>query len=239
MNTFTLKPVLVITLLTLLSISNSHSANAPWVGNNLSNAPCLGKSQGYGPFDYLLKSRYQRELILVEGSHFVPKVENLIGGNRGQLIQDLDYTLRAWPNHHRALNSISKYVLLFPNKKKPVSLVECYFQRAINFSPKDSTTKMLYGMYLHKRKHTKTALKYYEQAVELSPSNPIIRYNYGLLLVDLKKYPLAQKQAAKAYEANFPLYGLKNKLKKAGYWPPKSIPKNKLNQALPKKPTVQ
>ena len=223
MNTLIPKQFIFFILLALFSIGNSHSANAPWVGQDLKGAPCKGKTTTYGPYDYKLKAQKARELYLVESAHFTNNVENLAKGNSGSLPRELDYTLRAWPNHHRALNSISRYKLLYPNGKKTISAVECYFQRAINFSPEDATTHMLYGMFLHKTKHLKAAKIAYDAAVKLSPLNPVVRYNYGLFLFQLKKYDLAQKQAVIAYEANFPLNGLKNKLKRVKFWPPKQV----------------
>jgi len=212
----------LVILLLISSTFNSYAANAPWVEQSFKGGPCRGGNQGYGPFDYTIKhSLPTQNLRLVESAHFTYQVENLIKGNAGNLVSDLDYTLRAWPNHHRALNSISRYQLLFSNRKKTLSPVECYFHRAIRFSPNDATTRMLFGIFLHKTKHYKMALEQYNKATELSPKNPIIRYNYGLLLFHLKKYQQAQQQAVIAYGANFPLNGLKNKLKRVKFWPPR------------------
>ncbi|PCI17997.1 MAG: hypothetical protein COB62_07240 [Piscirickettsiaceae bacterium] len=206
-------------------VADSVADDAPWVGQSLKGAPCRGNPTAYGPFDYLLRSQYKYELHLVESTHFLPEIENLIKGHSGPLQQEFDYTIRAWPNHHRALNSITRFKLLYPKKSRKLqSPVECYFQRAINFSPKDATTRMLYGIYLHKIKHYKMANSQYKDAVKLSPNNPIIRYNYGLLLINLKQYDLAQEQAIIAYNAGFPLNGLKNKLKRVNHWPPKVKP---------------
>ncbi|MBL4589449.1 MAG: hypothetical protein JKY11_05150 [Alphaproteobacteria bacterium] len=238
MNTYQILLLTLFISLTAFINTNTIAANAPWVGQTFANAPCRGKSHNFGPFDYLTRGQRRHELSLVEGAHFPPMVYNLIKGHRGLLHDDIDYTLRAWPNHHRALNAISRYKLLFPNKPRPTSTVECYFQRAINFSPKDATTHMLYGMFLHKTKHVKAAEVQYEKAVELSPNHPVIRYNFGLLLFGQKKYSQAQQQAIIAYDANFPLNGLKNKLKRVKFWPPKTTPKpvETPNIAAPKQP---
>jgi len=216
--------LILVTFICLFFTSTSIFAkNSPWVGQAFNGAQCQGKGTGYGPFDYTIRNQLLDKLALVEKHHFSPNVEALIKGESGSLLSDIDYTLRAWPNHHRALNSLSRYNLLFPKKPKLKTPVECYFQRAINFSPKDATTSMLYAIHLHKTKRYKTAQKLYAQAIKLSPNNPVIRYNYGLLLFDLKKYALAQKQAVIAYNENFPLNGLKNKLKRVKHWPPKKL----------------
>ncbi len=220
--------LLLICVLCLMTPHVNAAKRAPWVGKSLSNNPCRGGSQGYGPYDYTLRGSLWRELKRVEDYHFTAPVRNLIRGQSStDITADIDYTLRAWPNHHHALNSLSRYHIRRQSSLKKSyrpqtgTPTECYFQRAINFSPEDATTRMLFSMHLHKSKHLKLANEQYAEAIKLSPKNPIIRYNYGLLLVDLKKYDLAQQQAIIAYDANFPLNGLKNKLIKVKHWPPK------------------
>ncbi|MET0106820.1 MAG: tetratricopeptide repeat protein [Sedimenticola sp.] len=195
--------------------------SAPWIGEEFSGAPCRGKRQGFGPYDYLNRSVLKGELIIVEGSHFTPEVEALVRGKTGvEPLSDTDYTLRAWPNHHRALNSVTRYH--FQQKKKGIRLPtppECYYMRAINFSPKDATTYMLYAMYLHKSGKMDDAEEKYNKALEIKPNDIQIHYNYGLYLVDRKRFEDAKHHAEIVYSYSFPLSGLKNKLRNAGYWP--------------------
>ena len=61
----------------------------------------LDLHNAFGPFDY--RTATKDKLKLVESYHFTPKVESLIGGQSGTLGADIDYTLRAFPNHPRAL----------------------------------------------------------------------------------------------------------------------------------------
>ncbi|SJM91701.1 tetratricopeptide repeat protein [Crenothrix polyspora] len=209
---------------TLIFLANRvwAEAKAPWVGTSLLGTPCIGGGQGYGPFDYTKKKSYTPEnLILVESAHFTPEVENLIKGNRGYLDSDIDYTLRAWPNHHRALLSITRYQLKIDNKLSNARLktpVECYFQRALHFSPKDAISLSLYGYFLRKTGHLKAAVSAYEQALTLAPDTSKMEYAYSLLLIDLKQYDNALVYAKKAYQHGMPPQGLKNKLIKLGAW---------------------
>ena len=62
----------------------------------------------YGPFDYLNRFNLKEQLDIVEIGHFTPNVENLEKGNTGPLGAELNYTLHAWPNHHRALTALAK-----------------------------------------------------------------------------------------------------------------------------------
>jgi tetratricopeptide (TPR) repeat protein len=196
---------------------HSEKAIANWTGETLKGLSCRGNSQGFGPFDYLQRSQFAEELAVVEEHHFTPKVQALEFGQEGTVAGDLDYTLRAWPNHHRALVSLMQYAI---QKKQPPPLtpVECYLQRAISFSPNDPTPRLLYAIHLHKHGYKQKALDQYKTAEAINPNNPELQYNLGLLLVSMKKYDEARNYALKAYRGGYPLPGLKKKLARLGYW---------------------
>jgi tetratricopeptide (TPR) repeat protein len=159
------------------------------------------------------------QLELNERFHFTASVENLTGGQSGSIPADIDFMLRAWPNHHRALNSLSRYQLQISREdRQPLAPVECYFQRAINFSPRDGVSRLLYGIYLHKSGHLEKALEQYRGAEEIAPTDAQIQYNMALCLVDMERYEEARKYADQLYGNGFPLPGLKRKLTEAGYW---------------------
>ncbi len=203
-------------------VAFAQSEHPPFVGNNLNAFPCKGKRGAYGPFDYTKRSQIpSHNLNIVEGAHFTPEVESLVRGNTTSLpYGDIAYTLQAWPNHHRALYAISRYHLRLKlqNKNIPIA-AECWFQRALIYSSEDATTYMLYGSYLQKSNKPQSAKTNYLKALELEPENQLFHYNYGLLLVELKQYDKAREHAKAAYRKPLPLSGLRDKLKKAGYWP--------------------
>lgn len=224
--------LLLFTLLlfvTTMSQTNAVTApdknSAPWVGETISGKPCEGNSQGYGPFDYRYRDAFKQNLRLVEGAHFSGVVKNLERGKSGTIPGDLDYTLRAWPNHHNALKTIERYEDLRPHsnsrhhKYKLVSPIECYYQRALNFAPDDLTVITLYSIYMHRNGHYEQAKIIYERGLKLDPDNKSLHYNFGLLLVKIKEYKQAVLHAKKAYDAGYPLPGLKNQLQRVGHWP--------------------
>lgn len=216
-------PLVFLLSLSALCSPASFADEAPWVGTTLEGAPCNGLRAGFGPYDYLDRNRLTQQLRLVEGAHFDVNVETLSGGAKsgtGNPLPDLEYTLRAFPNHHRALNTVITYDLR-KNKtftSKRLSPAECYLQRAINFSPKDANAHMLYAIFLHRGLRYTDAMKEYEAAQKLSPNNPQVMYNYSLLLVDLKRYEEARSHAVNLYAQGFPLQGLKKRLQAAGHW---------------------
>jgi tetratricopeptide (TPR) repeat protein len=176
------------------------------------------KADNYGPFDF--RRDRGEPLQLVEGAHFPAKVETLISGNRGRLGQDINYTLRAFPNHHRALLSVVRYADRTQRDPPPDMMytVECWFERAIRFAKDDAIVRMLYARYLATKSRNDEALQQLEVAGRLGGDNPITQYNVGLVLLELKQYERALVQAHLAMALGNPNEGLKNALVAAGRW---------------------
>jgi tetratricopeptide (TPR) repeat protein len=181
---------------------------------------CGDLRNAFGPFDYTKRNELTEQLRLVESAHFTPEVEKLIKGNSGYLAGDLDYTLRAFPNHVRALASLARLSLRDKTTRPPGAKwsVECYFNRAIRFKPDDGAVRMTYGSYLFKLGRTGDALEQLEEAARLEPESGTINYNLALIYFDKKDYDKALIFAKKAEALEFPLPGLKNKLSQMGKW---------------------
>ncbi|MGH8729148.1 MAG: tetratricopeptide repeat protein [Burkholderiales bacterium] len=157
---------------------------------------------------------------LVESGHFTAQVQSLTHGESGKLGGDLDYTLRAFPNHHGALQAM---IRLSQREKKAIPAgakytVECYFDRALRFKPDDPAVFMLHGIFLNTQGKLDDAIAQLEKANQLSPNDANINYNLGLLYFDKKNLAKSKEHAKIAYSLGFPLPGLKNKLIKAGQW---------------------
>jgi tetratricopeptide (TPR) repeat protein len=180
-------------------------------------APLDNGTNGYGPWDFT-NPKHAWRIPKVLGAHFTTNVERLIKGQSASIMGDIDYTLRAIPNYHRALFAVSKYERL----KKPLSSIgytaDCYFKRAMHFAPADSIVRMLYGLHLHLSGKHDDALVAYTRSIQLNDTNPEVHYNLGLLYADMKKYNQAHHHAELAYEKGYPLMGLKNRLKENGYY---------------------
>ncbi|MBK8750328.1 MAG: tetratricopeptide repeat protein [Candidatus Competibacteraceae bacterium] len=195
--------------------------------------PCGNISNAYGPFDYTDPEHHEKKLPVVEHFHFTPEVESLIRGKSGHIWGDLDYTLRAFPNHHRALYAFVRYELRERKKSqqenKPYKpqmaeggypmTAECYFDRAIRWRPNDPTVRLLHGLFLHLSGNLEQALAEYEISERMQPNSADLQYNLGLLYFDKKQYVLAKEHAKKAYQLGYPLPGLRKKLTGVGQWP--------------------
>lgn len=173
----------------------------------------------YGPYDYT-NPAHQKYRPPVESHHFTREVETLISG-RGSPTPggDLQYTLRKFPNHHRALYSMIRYKTeqhKWSKVAKSINLysMKCFFRRAYYFKRKDPVIRMLHGMYFHKLDDFSAAESQYLKSLELQDQNPEAHYNLGLLYVDMNKLKAATKHAQIAYASGYPLAGLRNKLSK-------------------------
>ncbi|MEP6609997.1 MAG: ABC transporter permease [Burkholderiaceae bacterium] len=156
----------------------------------------------------------------IESHHFDPDTENLVRGITGSIGADIDFLVRYSPNHHRALAAL---VRLAAKEKAPQpngvkAPVECYLQRALEFSPSDTEVMKIYAAYLARLDRDVEALARFEQAEKLAPDDPVIAYNMGLLLADKRDFERSRMYAKKAYEAGIQLPGLRDKLARQGQW---------------------
>jgi uncharacterized protein (TIGR02996 family) len=179
-------------------------------------------ANAFGPYDY--RTDRGQPLYLVESAHFTAEVEQLIRGLTGPLGQELDYTLRAFPNHHRALISVMRYGKKMkspqpPNLRYPV---ECYFERAIRFRPDDTTAKMIYATFLFDNARPAEGDQQLEQVDRLAADNGFAHYNSGLIYFEHKQFDKALIQAQKALALGFPRTDLRDKLTSVGKWVPAS-----------------
>ncbi len=197
-----------ICLLSTATVSLAQSSG--FCDLNLENAT--------GPFDYRTATAEIKHLV--EKAHFTRRVESLIGGQSGALAPDIDYTLRVFPNHPRALLSMSRLARLHKSATPPGMRysVECWFQRAIQFQPNDPQVRLVYGIELLKDGKREGAVEQLNVAERLAGKDPNIQYNLGLAYFDLGDYDKSLAYARTAYGLGFPLPGLRDKLKRAGKW---------------------
>ena len=181
---------------------------------------CGELDMGYGPFDYTNSQHVREFLPRVEEHHLEEEIQHLQeDADPAGIGQNLSYVLGAFPNHHRALDLMVRYLQQFDGKQ-PKGVwysMECYFERAIFFKPDDGVVHMLFGNYLFAQGEFEEARAEYELALPHIPTNPELHYNLGLLLVKMGEYERAMEHARVAYDAGFPLPGLKKKLESAGY----------------------
>ncbi len=205
------------TLVALTAAAVLGSLAAPAAAQSLD--VCGSLKNAFGPFDYRTASAADRELV--EGAHFTPGVESLSRQiNNRYFGADIDYTLRAFPNHPRALLAMTR-LSARERKDKPRGAtypVQCYFDRAIRFTPDDPAVRVVFGHYLIDKGDPGGARKQLDLVQEKAREDANLSYNLGLAYFDLKAYGLAREHAKRAYALGFPLPGLKKKLQQANQW---------------------
>jgi tetratricopeptide (TPR) repeat protein len=195
----------------------------------------------YGPFDYYdLKDTPRDALSLVERAHFGPKTLN--EARRGDWCffwGDMDYTLRAFPNHPRALVAMADFLTAHERpcgrhrkaNPSPLDLAEeiesggwqdlnpdYYFQTGIKFRPQYAATRILYGQYLEKAGRDKEALKQFIDAEKVEPNSADAHYSLGLAYFRQGNKDKAREHAERAYKLGEQKMLLKEKLIAAGLW---------------------
>jgi|SRR5579871_2016574 len=209
----TLKAVIAAAGVALAALAAGGKASAQEVEGcgNLRNA--------YGPKDY--RTLNDNEKHLVEDAHFTEVVETLEKGQSGASAGgDLDYTLRAIPNHPRALLAMSR----LGEKEKTQRprganwVIDCYFQRAAAFRPDDENVHVLFGYHLLRKGDKAGAIRELEKAQGLGADTANVHYNLGLAYFDAGRMDDSLREAKKAYSMGFPLPGLRDKLKRTGAW---------------------
>lgn len=183
-------------------------------------------ARGIGPFDYMSASdrNNPRYIPTLEKHHFNIDVQTGRRGQSSHILKDLDFILRACPNHHRALYTLINYHLKHDPMVPFTESASCYIDRASRFRPDDGTVHMLSGIYHARINKLNDAQVAYERALELMPESSELHYNIGLLYMKKKKYTLANEHAVQAYRLGAQLPGLKRQLIRAGAWDPDAVP---------------
>ncbi|HNI82119.1 MAG TPA: hypothetical protein PLX21_09355 [Rhodocyclaceae bacterium] len=179
----------------------------------------------FGPYDYRVAP--PDKLLRVENYHFDTGVESLTKGKSSAYVgHDLEFTLRYFPNHFRALNAMVKLGLKqkTPTPTGTTETVDCWVSRAIQFRPDDGLMYLINGLWLVQRGMKAEAAEQMAKARELQVDSANYQYNLGLGLLMVDKPQQALEAAHKAYALGHPLPGLRNKLQRIGAWRPQPEP---------------
>jgi tetratricopeptide (TPR) repeat protein len=188
----------------------------------LGPAVCGSLENHYGPHDYSnLRDRLEK-LPIVERFHFTQDIAALRADGKVQdhLGRHIAYTLHTFPNHHVALDAMSRLGVQ-QSRGQPLGArytVECYFERAIRWRPTDPTVRLVYAIHHYRNERLDAAIKELTVGLELAPDNPELHYNLGLIALRSQDYELSIRHAKRAYELGYPLPGLRTQLERLGKW---------------------
>lgn len=214
------RPTSALLTLLLAAWGATLALPLPALSQGVVGAPACGSLRnGYGPFDYLTD---KDKLGIVEQYHFTPEVEMLVRGSTGPTVGgELDYTLRAFPNHHRALLAMER---LGEREHTPQPAgaprpVECYFERALRFRPHDTTARLLYANFLFHNQRKREALGQMDVVGAAAEDDGPTHYTMGLMYLENQLYAQAQEHARKAYALGITQPGLRDALQHLGHGP--------------------
>lgn len=190
---------------------------APVLATTLGAATCGPLHHNYGPFDYRTD---RARLPIVENYHFTPEIEGLIRGKSDSLEGEINYTLHAFPNHHRALVALVKLGER-RETQQPGKLpypIECYFERALRFQPDDTVARMLYADYLVRQRRPDDARTQLQRVAVEASDNAFTHYNLGLLFLKIGDNESALGHAHRAETLGLARTELADQLKAKGAW---------------------
>jgi tetratricopeptide (TPR) repeat protein len=192
---------------------------------------CGSLTTHYGPFDYRTD---RQKLGIVEKFHFTPKIEALLGGETGTIEGELDYVLRAFPNHHRALAAVVRLSQRpFAAGRQPVP-TDCYFERALRFRPDDHVVRMLFASHLGRTGRGNDAATQLDYVRSRAGDNALTHYNLGLQYLKIGRTDEALAMARRAAELGMQRTELRDQLRARGKWvEPEAAPASLPAPALP------
>lgn len=203
-------------------ICAAAASTAPSTGRTGRDLPaCAPLSYLAGPVDYRTGNSTEllrAAVVTVNSNHYFPAIERMRHGEYSQRVMaDLDFTLRHWPNHLPALEALIRYDLA-GGKVYEFEPAFCYFERARAWVPDDPGVLLHEGYYFWKKKDIARAIEAYEAALTVDPKSADAHYSLGLMYCETRQYDKALVHAHAAYDAGYPLPGLKHKLQQAGNW---------------------
>lgn len=182
---------------------------------------CGPLENAYGPYDYSNPVDKREHLPIVEEYHLNTDVLQLRRGMTAESPRgDLEYTLRAFPNHYLALDAMAR----LHRREKAETLpggrysISCWFDRARRFAPNDATIPLIEGVHNFMLGRYARAEEDLTRSIALAPDSAEAHYNLGLLYVRLDKLEQARAEAKVAYDLGFPLSGLRDQLAQRGAW---------------------
>lgn len=161
-----------------------------------------------------------QQLQNVEKFHLPGCSEGLTSKRFEAAVADCEFILRYFPNHPKALLTAAELCSAWKSAR---CNTDGYFEAAIAVNPRVSATYTTKGVFLLRANRVVDAIGALKQAAALDPGSINAQYNLGLAYLEAKQYDLANRHAQRAYQLGAPVPGLRDRLKKAGYWKPEDV----------------
>lgn len=166
-------------------------------------------------FDYYgTNTETRRGIHTVEKHHWKQALTAIKGMRFKTAKGELDFILRWIPNHPHALIELSKLSITMGHPEIAIP----YLDSAIKFNPQYENSHAIYGIHLFKVNRLRDSIEKFKTALAINPDSSEVHYNLGLAFIASKNYSQAKVHAEKAYSLDYPLAGLRDKLKAIGHW---------------------
>lgn len=198
----------------LIALSAGLPASAQTLGPSCGTLSSAGQ---YGPYDF--RTDHDKVQIVL-ATHFTPAIEALLPTRLGPPGGDIDYTLRALPNYHRALIAMMRLGEKQKTSRPTGSryTIDCWFERAMVFRPDDAVVRMIYSTYLQSQARIAEANAQLGLATVYAKDNAFTHYNIGLHYFKLGNYEKALAQAHEAKALGWTKTELRDQLQSVGKW---------------------
>jgi tetratricopeptide (TPR) repeat protein len=211
------------------------------VANLATAAESTNYGKQFGPFDYYNHRTPASAYGAVESVHFGVRTELLLRqGNFCNYWSDLDYTLRAFPNHPKALMKMAEFLKAHVaceiggskiSGHSPLELaeqiesgqwqgrtMEYYFEKAIQYRPEYTETRLLYARALVDVQKRDQAIAILTNCLKLHPGSSEAHYDLGMLYFGNGDLQSSLQHARRAYQLGKPPAELRSNLVAAGVW---------------------
>ena len=181
--------------------------------------PSMGE-EGVTRKDYRLRDTPELKWFFNDNHkyHMAPALDRMRQGDYSvRVVRDLHFTLRRWPNHYLALQTLVSFEDVGGDADHFMP-IPCYFEYAYGFVPNDANILVLSGIYQHRLGNADAAEAAWLQAVKVDEQAMEAHYSLGLLYAKQERYDESVEHARIAYDLGYPLPGLRNKLASAGHW---------------------
>ena len=174
----------------------------------------------FGPWDY--RNAPRDALNNVETHHFQPLTEaGLRGVQTGPTpAGDISYVLNVFPNHHRALITMTRLAERLKTDRPPASqrTLHCWFDRATRFAPDDTVVRVLYAQFLTRNGQKDQARVQLQLASDAAKENAFSFFNIGLAFFELGDHDRALAAAHRALALGLSRPELVDRLKRVNKW---------------------
>jgi hypothetical protein len=133
---------------------------------------------------------------------------------------DISYVLNVFPNHHRALITMTRLAERLKTDMPPASqrTLHCWFDRATRFALDDTVVRVLSAQFLTRNGQKEPARVQLQLASDVASENAFSHFNIGLAFFELGDHDRALAAAHRAIALGLGRPELADRLRRVNKW---------------------